>query len=190
MKIHIPAQQLETFVNENKNNLEHSSYGMGAHFPVRCISLLEFIDIMGSSDDKLLDPIYAASMICIDKYINATIIPETSQIIVWVGYDQLFEVLLENNMIQEFGYTNQNLDEFKTDSGILFISLLSGFMSESVYIWGCNGVFDFDTYSDYFNHMKFFCNRMNKKVFIDRPKRKDVVQNILVAPGRNKMKYQ
>jgi len=171
MKITLPASTIEHLINTHRHDLIHSSRTGGCSMPADIDTIEGFIDNMGDADHKLIDPIIAATQICIDLYINAVIIPETKQIIIHVNHDNLFEILIEENIIQQFGYTSLNHDEYKMDSGFLFISLPSGFISDSVYIWGSSSIVDHVDYGDFFNQVRAFGRHKDLEVYIDRPKR-------------------
>lgn len=139
--------------------------------PADIDTLEGFIGNMGDEVHKLMDPIIAATQICIDLCINAVIIPETKQIIIHVNHDALFELLIDDGLIQQFGYTNLNHDEYKMESGFLFISLPSRFISDTVYIWGSSAIVDHVDFSDFFNQVRAFGRHKGLEVHINRPKR-------------------
>lgn len=171
MKILLSAESIESLVNNHRHDLIHSSCTMGCSMPADIDTIEGFIEKMGDPVHKLIDPIIAATQICIEMYINAVIIPETKQIIIHVNHDNLFEILIEENLIQQFGYTNLNHDEYKTESGFLFISLPSRFMSSAVYIFGSSSIIGHVEYSDFFNQVRAFGRHKELDVHIDRPKR-------------------
>lgn len=171
MKITLPTSIIENLINNHRHDLIHSSCTTGCITPADIDTLDGFIDTMGDAVHKLMDPIIAATQICIDLYINAVIIPDTKQIIMQVNHDALFELLIDEGLIQQFGYTNLNHDEYKMESGFLFISLPSRFISDSVYIWGSSSIVDHVDYGDFFNQVRAFGRHKELEVYIDRPKR-------------------
>lgn len=169
MKIILPAEAFTTLVNSNRHELIHSSNIIGCNMPADIDTLEGFISSVGDEVHKLMDPIIAATQICIDLYMNAIIIPDTKQIIFHVNHDKFFELLLDDELIQQFGYTRFNHDEYKRESGLMFVSLPSGVLSDSVYIFGTSSIIEHVDFSDFFNQVRLFCRHKDMDASIERP---------------------